>query len=73
MKASIRKNKTIVDGFDSILKDYVDQNCSTKKWKKEIYKYRWILIKAVLRGEMDYVAFKNIDDKIKDFDTNKGN
>lgn len=73
MKTSIRKDKSIVDGFDSLLKDYVDQNCSEKKWKKGIYKYRWKLIKAVLRGEMDYVAFKNIDDKINDFDKHKNN
>ena len=64
-------NKTIVDGFDTIIKDFVDNNCSTKKWKRQIYKYRWTLIKAVLRGELDCIAFKNIDDKIIDFDARK--
>jgi hypothetical protein len=67
----IAANKNIVDGFDTIIKGFVDQKCSAKKLKKQIYKYRWVLIKSVLKGNLDFVAFKNIDDKLIDFDARK--
>jgi hypothetical protein len=63
--------KDIVNGFDSIIRNFVDQKCSAKKWKRQIYKYRWVLIKSVLKGEIDYVSFKNIDDKIINFNVRK--